>query len=61
MVPASAGMAQEPRVNPGMTGGRLVLALIECDDPAVQAVLATATDLDGLRARIEAEITSTVA
>ncbi len=46
---------------PGMTGRRLVLALIACDDPTVRAVLATATDLDGLRARIEAEVASTVA
>lgn len=44
-----------------MTGRRLVLALIDCDDPAVHAVLATATDLEGLRARIEAEASSTAA
>jgi hypothetical protein len=46
---------------PGMTGPRLVLALIDCDDPAVRAVLATATDLDGLRARIDPEVTSPLA
>jgi Clp amino terminal domain, pathogenicity island component len=49
------------RSAPGMTGQRLALALIESDDPVVGAVLATATDLDGLRARIEAEVAPTVA
>jgi ATP-dependent Clp protease ATP-binding subunit ClpA len=46
---------------PGMTGQRLVLALIDSDDTVVGTILATATDLDGLRARIEAEVAPTVA
>jgi hypothetical protein len=41
----------------GMTGPRLALALLESDDPVVRAVLATATDIDGLRARLEAAVT----
>jgi len=40
-----------------MTGPRLALALLESDDPVVRAVLATATDIDGLRARLEAAVT----
>ena len=38
----------------GMTGARLLVALIRSDDEAVEAVLATAHDLDDLRARAEA-------
>ena len=38
---------------PGMTGGRLLVALTQSDDPAVRAVLATADSLDGLRAQAE--------
>jgi hypothetical protein len=37
----------------GMTGERLVLALLDCDDPHLRALLATATDLDGMRVRLE--------
>lgn len=40
----------------GMTGQQLALALTGCDDPVVQAVLATATDLDGLRARLQSAV-----
>ena len=36
-----------------MTGQLLALALLESDDAVVRGVLATATDLDGLRARLE--------
>jgi hypothetical protein len=39
---------------PGMTGARLLVALTRSDDAAVQAVLATATEVDGLRAQAEA-------
>jgi hypothetical protein len=41
------------RGSAAMTGERLVLALLDCDDPQVRAVLATATDLDGMRVRLE--------
>ena len=37
-----------------MTGARLLVALTRSDDPAVQAVLATSTGLDGLRMQAEA-------
>ncbi|WP_151081464.1 Clp protease N-terminal domain-containing protein [Nocardioides cynanchi] len=37
-----------------MTGRRLALALLDSEDAGVRGVLATATDLDGLRARLEA-------
>lgn len=53
--------ADERRGAPGLTGRRLLLALIGSDDPVVSAVLATATDLDGLRARMEAEVAPQVA
>ena len=43
----------EARRVPGMTGGRLLVALTQSDDPAVQAVLATADSLDGLKAQAE--------
>jgi len=43
----------------GMTGARLLVALLRSDDPAVRAVLATAHDLDGLRAQAEAATSST--
>jgi hypothetical protein len=36
---------------PGMTGPRLLAALLRSDDPVVQAIFATATDLEGLRGR----------
>ena len=41
---------------PGMTGARMLVALTRCDDPAVQAVLATSTGIDGLRAQAEAAV-----
>jgi hypothetical protein len=41
---------------PGMTGPRMLVALIRSDDPAVQAVLATATGLEGLRAQADAAV-----
>ncbi len=41
---------------PGMTGARLLVALIRCDDPTVQAVLATAHGAEGLRAQAEAGV-----
>jgi hypothetical protein len=44
----------EARRVPGVTGARLLVALTTSDDPAVQAVLATATGIDGLRAQAEA-------
>jgi hypothetical protein len=47
------------RAADAMTGRRLALALLECDDSVVRAVLATASDLDGLRARLEAGVTAT--
>jgi hypothetical protein len=40
----------------GLTGRRLALALLESDDSVVRAVLAGATDLDGLRARLETAV-----
>jgi ATP-dependent Clp protease ATP-binding subunit ClpA len=39
---------------PGMTGARLLVALTRSDDPAVRAVLATSTGIEGLRAQAEA-------
>ncbi len=45
---------------PGLSGARLLLALTRSEDPVVQAVLAGATDLDGLRAQAEAAVTATV-
>ena len=44
----------EARRVPGMTGARLLVALTRSDDPAVQAVLATSTGIEGLRAQAEA-------
>jgi hypothetical protein len=46
---------------PGMTGQRLLLALLRCDDSVVSALFATATDLEGLRLRVEAAVTGTPA
>jgi len=40
-------------VREAMSGRRLALALLDCDDAGVRGVLATATDLDGLRARLD--------
>ncbi len=42
----------------GLTGQRLALALLESDDSVVRAVLSTATDLDGLRTRLETTVPS---
>jgi hypothetical protein len=39
---------------PGMTGARLLVALTRSDDPAVTAVLATSTGVEGLRAQAQA-------
>ena len=44
---------------PGMTGARLLVALTRSEDPVVRAVLAGATDLDGLRTQAEAAATRT--
>ena len=44
---------------PGLTGARLLVALTRSDDPAVRAVLATSTGLDGLRAQAEAAVSPT--
>ena len=44
----------EARRVPGMTGARLLVGLTRSDDPAVQAVLATSTGIEGLRAQAEA-------
>jgi hypothetical protein len=41
---------------PGMTGARLLVALTRSDDPAVQAVLATSTGIEGLRTQAEAAV-----
>ena len=46
----------ESRRVPGMTGARLLVALTRSDDPAVQAVLATSTGIEGLRAQAEAAV-----
>ena len=43
----------------GMTGARLLVALTRSGDPVVQAVLAGATDLDGLRTQAEAAAAGT--
>jgi hypothetical protein len=41
---------------PGMTGARLLVALTRSDDPAVTAVLATSTGVEGLRAQAQAAV-----
>lgn len=46
---------------PGMTGARLLVALTRSEDPAVQAVLATGTGIDGLRAQAEAAVSQPTA
>jgi hypothetical protein len=46
----------EARRVPGMTAARLLVALTRSDDPAVTAVLATSTGIDGLRAQAEAAV-----
>ena len=42
-----------------MSGARLLVALTRSEDPVVQAVLADATDLDGLRTQAEAAVSPT--
>lgn len=49
-----AGDRDKARRVPGITGTRLLVALTHSDDPAVLAVLATSTGIDGLRAQAEA-------
>ncbi len=44
---------------PGLSGARLLVALTRSADPVVQAVLAGATDPDGLRTQAEAAVTGT--
>ncbi|MBO0847032.1 MAG: hypothetical protein J2P22_16645, partial [Nocardioides sp.] len=46
---------------PGMTGARLLVALTRSEDPAVQAVLATGTGIDELRAQAEAAVSQPTA
>jgi hypothetical protein len=43
----------EARRVPGMTGARMLVALTRSDDPAVRAVLASSTGIQGLRAQAE--------
>ena len=55
--PALRDLLREVRraaLRDGMTGQLLALALLDTDDAVVRLVLATATDLDGLRAQLEA-------
>jgi hypothetical protein len=47
---------QAARHVPGMTGARLLVALTRSDDPAVTAVLATSTGVEGLRAQAQAAV-----
>jgi Clp amino terminal domain, pathogenicity island component len=49
-----AGDRADARRVPGLTGARMLVALTRSDDPAVRAVLATATGIEGLRAQAEA-------
>jgi hypothetical protein len=51
----------QARRAPGMSGARLLVGLTRSDDPAVQAVLAASTGVEGLRAQAEAAITSAAA
>jgi Clp amino terminal domain, pathogenicity island component len=51
---ADGGDRDAVRRVPGLTGARLLVALTRSDDPAVQAVLATSTGVEGLRAQAEA-------
>jgi hypothetical protein len=44
---------------PAMTGARLMVALTRSEDPVVQAALAGATDLEGLRNQAEAAVAGT--
>lgn len=55
-VDAAGGDRAAARRVPGLTGARMVVALTRSDDPAVRAVLATATDADGLAAQARAEV-----
>ncbi len=56
---ADGGDRDAVRRVPGMTGARLLVALTRSDDPAVQAVLATSTGIEGLRAQAEAAVSPT--
>jgi len=47
---------QAARHVPGMTGARLLVALTRSDDPAVTAVLASSTGVEGLRAQAQAAV-----
>jgi hypothetical protein len=47
---------EDARRVPGMTGARMLVALTRSDDPAVRAVLATSTGVEGLRAQAEAAV-----
>ena len=53
---ADSGDRAAARSVPGLTGARLLVALTRSDDPAVQAVLATSTGVEGLRAQAEAAV-----
>jgi hypothetical protein len=53
----SADDRDRARRVPGMTGARMLVALTRSDDPAVRAVLATSTGIEGLRAQAEAATT----
>jgi Clp amino terminal domain, pathogenicity island component len=46
----------DARRQPAMTGARMLVALTQSEDPAVQAVLATATGVEGLRAQAESAV-----
>jgi hypothetical protein len=56
-----ADAGHDDRRTPGMTASRLLVALLRSDDPAVQAVLTTATDREVLLTRVEAEARQTTA
>jgi hypothetical protein len=56
---ADGGDRDAVRRVPGLTGARLLVALTRSDDPAVVAVLATSTGIEGLRAQAEAALSPT--
>jgi hypothetical protein len=56
---ADGGDRDAVRRVPGLTGARLLVALIRSDDPAVEAVLATSTGIEELRAQAEAALSPT--
>jgi len=51
---AEGGGREAVRAVPGLTGARLLVALLRSDDQVVQAVLATVDGLDGLRTQAAA-------